>query len=324
MPTTRTFLLGLLGFSLLAAGAAWAMAHGTADALRPWLADLLGKRVAGRFFTQTNLLIGTMLVAVPLQIWIPAVKRRPKLLTREVLTDLLYWYQSMGLQLLSFYVALKAANGFVWPSSGIWIPAVATLPFAVQVILALWLKDFVVYWRHRAEHRFLPLWAFHAVHHSTKHVDPLTTARLHPMELFWGGILAVVVTKIGFNAEAAALAMTIYLSCNLFIHMNIKIRMPGFLKYVFVSPFMHQWHHAVDPATIAKNTGVVFAWNDWLFGSIYHPDHWPTSFGIDAPPEEQIPPANVLAHLVYPVKLLRARARAALARRAAAASVPAE
>ena len=40
------------------------------------------------------------------------------------------------------------------------------LPSIVKIVLALFVVDFVIYWIHRAQHRFDVLWRTHAWHHS--------------------------------------------------------------------------------------------------------------------------------------------------------------
>src|SRR5690606_5722451 len=81
---------------------------------------------------------------------------------------------------------------------------------------------------------------------------------------------------------------------------------PGFLKYILVSPFMHRWHHAREEQACNKNFGVVFAWNDWLFGTALHPNREPRAYGIDYPKGEVLRD-SYLAHLVYPLQVLAVR-----------------
>lgn len=240
--------------------------------------------------------------ALPFQLLLPGVKRRPKVFTYEYWLDVLYWHQGLLLQLLSVPAVLVVLDRWAWSwVPGPWLPSLASLPTWLQVLLAVWLYDLVVYWRHRTEHVFRALWSFHAVHHSTEQVDILTTLRLHPLELVYASVTGAAVLLVGLKAEAAALGYAIYTVWNYFIHTNVRVRFPGFIKYVLVSPFMHQWHHAIDREAAGKNIGVVFAWNDWLFGSAYHPEHWPTRFGIDAPEAQRVP-QSYWRQLAYPLQ----------------------
>jgi sterol desaturase/sphingolipid hydroxylase (fatty acid hydroxylase superfamily) len=139
------------------------------------------------------------------------------------------------------------------------------------------------------------------VMHGQAQVDFLTTARLHPGERFFGGIMSGALGALALDPTAAALGFSVYVYWNYFIHTNVKLRFPGVLKYVFVSPFMHQWHHARDAEAHGMNVGVVFAWNDWLFKSVYYPSHWPTDFGL-ADGEQAEVGHNPIRHLLHPFR----------------------
>lgn len=261
-------------------------------------------------------------VALPFQAFFPGIIRKPKILSYEYWLDIMYWLQGFWLGLASFFVLGDWLILLLYGNSTQWFPTLARLPFPMQVLVAIWLFDFIVYWRHRLEHNFVGLWAFHAVHHSTEKVDILTTSRLHPFELLLGMILNTAVMRSGLDPKAATLGFAIYLYYNYFIHTNVKIRFKGWLKYVFVTPFMHQWHHATDAAASGKNLGVVFAWNDWLFGTAYHPDYWPSSFGFTAPKSERVG-QSYWWQMFYPLQLAFARLTAGRAK-PAADSVPAQ
>lgn len=245
-------------------------------------------------------------IALPFQAFFPGILRKPKILSYEYWVDIVYWLQGIWLSLISFYALADWVILALYGNSAGWIPGLGELPSWLQVVLAIWAFDFVVYWRHRIEHAFVGLWAFHAVHHSSEKVDILTTSRLHPGEVLLGMILNTAIIRMGFQPGPAALGFTLYLYYNYFIHTNVKVRFSGKLKYVFVTPFMHQWHHATDEAAAGKNLGVIFAWNDWLFGTAYHPDHWPSTFGLAGPASERVPQSYV-RQLLYPLQLAYAR-----------------
>src|SRR5207302_10436670 len=52
----------------------------------------------------------------------------------------------------------------------------AALPFWLQVVLYLVISDFLLYWIHRIFHG-PRMWKYHAVHHSSEHVDWVSAAR---------------------------------------------------------------------------------------------------------------------------------------------------
>ncbi len=256
-----------------------------------------------------------MLVALPFQFFVPAMRRRAKFRSYEFWLDLIYWFQGAWLILLSFYAAIEWLAIALYGDSAPWFPALRALPYWAQVLIAVWGYDFAVYWRHRWEHRFSALWSFHAVHHTAEQVDVLTTTRLHPLEIALASLVNALVVVAGIDPVAAALGFSIYFYYNFFIHSNVRIRFAGPLKYVLVSPFMHHWHHAKDEVAMGRNLGVIFAWNDWLFGTAYHPQHWPASCGLEAPPAERTG-QSYLRHLAYPLQFFLARIQARRAARA--------
>jgi sterol desaturase/sphingolipid hydroxylase (fatty acid hydroxylase superfamily) len=300
---------------------ALAMMSGVSFAQSGFEAESVVQRVYGPYAPYVWALVNGLmhlciigLVALPFQAFLPGVRRQAKILSYEFWLDIIYWCQGLWLGLISFWAISEWAIAVMYGQSAPWFPALSQLPYLIQVVLAVWAYDFIVYWRHRWEHNVPALWSFHAVHHTTEKVDVLTTTRLHPFELALGSVLNAIVVRLGLDPTAAALGFAIYLHYNFFIHTNVRIRFPGFLKYVLVSPFMHQWHHAKDAAAAGKNLGVVFAWNEWLFGTAYHPDHWPTEFGLGGPPAERVG-QSYARHMLYPLQFLYVRGRAWWSRR---------
>jgi sterol desaturase/sphingolipid hydroxylase (fatty acid hydroxylase superfamily) len=252
-------------------------------------------------------LVQVVWIFVLAQVVYPAVKRRPKILSYEWWLDIIYVLQTQLLYMTTAGVLVGGATGWLQAQTPVLFPALAAWPYWLQVILAVWVYDFVVYWRHRLEHQLFFLWPIHAVHHTTQKVDVLTTTRLHFSELMLGGILnAWITARFGVSAEAAATGFMLYLNYNYYVHTNVRIVHPGFLKYIFVSPFMHRWHHARESQACNKNFGVVFAWNDWLFGTALHPAREPNAYGIEYPPGEGVPDSYI-AHQLYPLKVLVVR-----------------
>src|SRR5579864_3059643 len=60
--------------------------------------------------------------------------------------------------------------------------AVAQQPWWLQAMEAVLLSDLCMYWGHRLQHRVPFLWRFHAVHHSSEHMDWLAGHREHPLD----------------------------------------------------------------------------------------------------------------------------------------------
>jgi sterol desaturase/sphingolipid hydroxylase (fatty acid hydroxylase superfamily) len=80
------------------------------------------------------------------------------------------------------------------------------------------------------------------------------------------------------------------------IHANTNINF-GFLKYLFVTPQFHHWHHGDDPAHYGINFAIHFPLIDKVFGTYYLPgNEWPAATGV----HESAYPKGYVKQLVYP------------------------
>lgn len=177
---------------------------------------------------------------------------------------------------------------------------VQDLPLIAQVLLALLVLDIALWIRHSFVHKYC--WSYHAVHHCAREVSWLTTYRLHPLdEITMGVIDFAVLYVIGFSAEGMAVAMIIKDINNFWVHSNIVLDYPKPLKYLFVSPNMHRWHHATEKEAHDKNYCVVFAFVDYLLGSFYVPDNrLPTNYGCGNEELDDIQNKNIFKELFIP------------------------
>src|SRR5258706_12610222 len=146
-------------------------------------------------------LIETFWPAVPKKRW-----------RRGMWTDIAYWFVtplvSKTLALVAVaIVAVVAAAVAGMPIDGEHVKAFVHrstwftgLPLALQVVILMLLIDLLAYWMHRAFHR-VRLWRFHAVHHSSKDLDWLSSTRLHPVnEIVTSAVQALVLIAIGVDA----------------------------------------------------------------------------------------------------------------------------
>jgi len=78
---------------------------------------------------------------------------------------------------------------------------------------------------------------------------------------------ANVVTLFGVNAVFGLFRL---LSGNL-RHSHIWVAYPRWLSHLLISPAQHQIHHSVELRHRDRNMGTVFAFWDWLFGTLYVP-----------------------------------------------------
>lgn len=155
--------------------------------------------------------------------------------------------------------------------------AIAThLPAWQQVILAVALGDFVVYWFHRACHRVPLLWRFHAVHHTSEHLDWLAAHREHPLDgLFTMACLNLPALLLGVRMEVLAGVAVFRGLWSIFVHSNVRLPL-GPLRVLLGAPELHHWHHARVETT--HNFANLAPWLDWVFGTYHCPEgeeRWP-------------------------------------------------
>jgi sterol desaturase/sphingolipid hydroxylase (fatty acid hydroxylase superfamily) len=135
---------------------------------------------------------------------------------------------------------------------------------------AVLLGDVLVYWFHRACHRFEFLWRFHAVHHSSERLDWLAAHREHPID----GMLTQLAQNLpamllGVPFEILAVLVAFRGAWSILIHSNVRLPL-GPLRLLFGAPELHHFHHARVERT-AHNFGNLAPWLDLVFGTYHRP-----------------------------------------------------
>jgi sterol desaturase/sphingolipid hydroxylase (fatty acid hydroxylase superfamily) len=175
---------------------------------------------------------------------------------------------------------------------------VGTRPTWLQVVLAVGLGDLGVYSIHRLSHTVPWLWRFHAVHHSAEEMDWLVGFRFHAFDLLLIR-LASMGPLVAMNISPAALGVfvAIFGWQSWLVHANVRLPY-GPLRWVFVSPEFHHWHHSVEREAYDTNFANVFACWDVLFGTVHLPrGRHPMRYGV----EDAIPTAY-LGRFLYPFR----------------------
>lgn len=213
-------------------------------------------------------------------------------------TDLAYFFTShLLIQLITIVTLKPAMIFFSWAT----VPAIREFVggqhFAVQFVGIMLIGDLTQYWVHRAFHS-RPLWRFHAIHHSAQAMDWLASSRLHFADIAVTRALSYLpIYLLGFG-EGPLFAYIIFVSLHAtFIHANFRIGF-GPLRWLFVTPRFHHWHHTSDLAFADKNFAIHFPVIDRLFGTYYLPKReWPESYGVD---DDKVPSSGFFAQLAYP------------------------
>jgi sterol desaturase/sphingolipid hydroxylase (fatty acid hydroxylase superfamily) len=192
------------------------------------------------------------------------------------------------------YHGLEAVFGA--PTAPILAPGLATNIF-ITLVAAL-AVDLALWWIHYLHHRIPVLWEFHKVHHSAEVMTPITAYRMHPVEIILNFNLTAAVSGVVFALFQYLTANTgeVYYIVGVDVvtfafllfgfslrHSHVPMAYPHGISHIFVSPWMHQVHHSCEKRHLDKNMGFIFAFWDWMFGTLYIPARGETfAIGLDS------------------------------------------
>ena len=242
-------------------------------------------------------ILALSLIFVPLELFFPKRKHQSKF-HPEWRTDLIYLFKA---QLLIQYtaVAVKMPAELFFSDMGMNEVhyLVSSLPFIAQLFLAMFVADLFQYTMHRLFHVNPLMWRFHAVHHSIRYVDWIAGSRLHLVDIFITRSFSYIpLYVLGFSNEVFYVYVVIVALQAVTAHTNVRIPF-GFLKYLFVTPQYHHWHHSKEKETHNKNFAIHFPFIDKIFGTYYLPsDKWPEEMGL----EDETFPKGYLRQQIYP------------------------
>ena len=183
-------------------------------------------------------------------------------------------------------------NGWSLPTS-LWAP----LPTWALIAIAVFVGDFVAYWRHRLEHT-AALWPTHAIHHSDTAMTWTTGLRFHPLNRLTTALIDTTALALLGLPPAALIANNLVRHYyGLFIHMDLPWTY-GPLGRVLVSPAMHRWHHIRDSEGAGVNFATVFSLFDQAFRTYHTPGPCAAPLGV----RDHIG-HGALAQLLWPVRV---------------------
>lgn len=144
------------------------------------------------------------------------------------------------------------------------------------------LYDFFYYWSHRASHTWEVMWASHAVHHNSAHLNLSTGLR----NSWTGGaidwVFLVPVVAVGCHPLALGVVLALGATWDFLCHTPYVGRLP-IIDFLFNSPSNHRVHHANSARYIDKNLGGTLIIWDRMFGT-YAPEPGKLAYGtLDAP-----------------------------------------
>ena len=238
----------------------------------------------------------TFLVFVPLE-RLFGMHPQQKVFRRDWGNDVIFLLLNgilIKLGLLAVIVGIIFSAAWIVPAS--FQAMVGGLPYWVQIPAVIVLSDLGFYWTHRMFHAVPWLWRFHSIHHSIEELDWLAASRVHPVDqILTKGFSLVQVFALGFSEWAIGVYALLYQWQSVLIHSNVRVGF-GPLRFLFVSPLFHHWHHSNHREARDRNFAGQLSFLDALFGSLHLPQgQIPTTYGLDRPmPQRYVP------QLLYP------------------------
>ncbi len=175
----------------------------------------------------------------------------------------------------------------IWPSD--W-------PLAGQIILAVVVSEFMLYWAHRSAHELMAIWRFHAVHHSVKKLWIVNTGRFHFIDSLYSVVMGIIpLIVLGASMEIVMWLAAVTAFIGMLTHCNVEMRF-GILSWIFNTPEVHRWHHSKVLREGNSNYGENIMLWDHVFRSFFHEDRRPpVNFGI-----REHMPVRFTEQLVWP------------------------
>ena len=137
------------------------------------------------------------------------------------------------------------------------------------VVLDVW-----TYFWHRANHRAPFLWRFHRMHHSDAGMDCTTAARFHVGELAMSALLRFpLIVAMGLDLTTIVVYETVLLAVTQFHHADVNLgEWDRGLRWLIVTPAMHQVHHSRRAAETNSNYASVLSVWDRVGESFRRPE----------------------------------------------------
>ena len=170
----------------------------------------------------------------------------------------------------------------------------------LQIIIALFIVDFLQWSVHNLLHRVDFLWEIHKVHHSVKEgeMDWIVAFRFSWIEpVVYKSLLYLPLIWFGFAPDALFFHAVFGTLIGHLNHANLTWDY-GPLRYLFNSPRMHLYHHAYDAPAQGQNFGIIFSCWDWIFGTHYLPEEPCPKIGF--PGVEHVP-NDFFGQLIWPL-----------------------
>ena len=177
------------------------------------------------------------------------------------------WNLDLTYYIINYAIKTIAQISFIWLAAYLqlfsWFPV--NLPFGVQVIFALIIIDFFLFFVHWQSHKYEWLWKLHAIHHSSERLYFLNGEKRHGLHQVLEGLPGILVCMmIGASQEVVVSALALLAINMMMQHTNLDYK-AGILKKLFCVAELHRWHHRADYKDAQVNFGAWLTIWDKLF-----------------------------------------------------------
>lgn len=186
-------------------------------------------------------------------------------------------YVAVQVALTAAVLALVGSSGVspeIDPRQLLGLPTwAAAIVVGIAIILA---KDFLFYWEHRIQHRWL--WRWHAPHHAIRNLSA-TNSWHHWSEIAMFALMVSVPMSLltpAFGPRPFLIGLILSWQ-PIYLHSATRLQLGPVLRRLVVDSRYHRIHHSLEPKHFDRNFGAATPLWDWLFGTAYFPDgnEWP-------------------------------------------------
>jgi sterol desaturase/sphingolipid hydroxylase (fatty acid hydroxylase superfamily) len=151
--------------------------------------------------------------------------------------------------------------------------SLSPIPAAICAVV-LW--DFLYYWCHRAQHRWL--WRFHAVHHSLRELSGINSYHHWTEQLIRIPLVIIPVALLAPPGARSPLIGILVVLQTYYLHAATKLHF-GPLRRVIADNRFHRLHHSLELEHFDRNFSATFPLWDVLFGTVRWPKagEWPAT-----------------------------------------------
>lgn len=181
------------------------------------------------------------------------------------------WNLDFTYYIINYLIKVSAQFALIWLA--IWIPFPqwfpTTLPFWIQVLVALVIIDFFLFFVHWQSHKYQWLWRLHAIHHSSERLYFLNGEKRHALHQILEGSPGIILCLVIGTPQPVVVAALAILAINMMMqHTNLDYK-AGILKKFFCVAELHRWHHRADYKDAQVNYGAWLTVWDHIFRTAY-------------------------------------------------------